>query len=36
MNTLKIALTIVPALVQLDYSILARLIILAVDTSELR
>ncbi len=34
-DTLKIALTIVLALVQLDYSILARLIILAIDASRL-
>ncbi len=35
MNALKIVLTIAPALVQLDYSILARLIILAINTSRL-
>ncbi len=35
MDTLKIALTIAPALVQLDYSILAGLIILTIDASGL-
>jgi len=34
-NALKMALTIAPALVQLDYSVLAGFIILAVDTSRL-
>jgi hypothetical protein len=34
-DALKIALTIASALVQLDYSILAGLIILAIDVSKL-